>query len=376
LSDKGRSTKRGERVSATGYDTPALLVDMDALERNIRRMSDYFRGKKASLRPHVKGHKSPFIAHMQLAAGAKGITCATIKEAEVMVQSGINDVFIANEIVDDAKLERLARLASYCDLKVAVESEKNARQISNAAARQMSKIGVLVDVNLGGEPGMEGILDRCGLPPGPSVVELASEVSRLKNVEFKGLMGYEGGLRKFPEYERRKAACKKALTLLLQTRDLVSDSGLSVDTVSCGGTRSYNIAGEFPGVTEVQAGSYVFMDDTYRRFDLGFEIASTVATRVISKPKPDKLIIDAGLKAISMDQGLPPVKDHTGWEVTALNAEHGHIVVKGSVEENVVGKTVELVPTHTDTTVCLHDNYLLFHDGKFDSRLQVAARGY
>lgn len=362
-------------MNATKYDTPALMLDMDALERNISRMADYFRGKKVKLRPHVKNHKSPFIAHKQLKAGAKGITCATMKEAEVMVQSGISDVLIANEIVDDDGIERLAKLARYSDIKVVVDSEKNAKQISNAAFRQSSKIGVLVDVNLGAQTGLEGVLDRCGLSTGPSVVRLANEVSCFKNLEFKGLMGYEGGLRKFPEYERRKAACEKALTLLIQTRDLVSDSGLSVETVSCGGTRSYNIAGEFPGVTEVQAGSYIFMDETYRRFGLDFEIASTVSTRIISNPKTDKIILDAGLKAISMDQGLPLVKDKPEWEVTALNAEHGH-VAKPADEEIDVGQTVELVPTHIDTTVCLHDSYLLTRDGQFEMRLEVAARGH
>jgi 3-hydroxy-D-aspartate aldolase len=372
------NVKAGEigPVNATKYDTPALMLDMDALERNIGRMADYFRGKKAKLRPHVKGHKSPFIAQMQIIAGAAGVTCATMKEAEVMVQSGINDVFIANEILDEEKIQMLAKLARYSSIKVAVDSERNAKQISNAASRRMSKIGILIDVNLGGQTGFEGILDRCGLPPGPSVATLANEVSRMKNLEFKGLMGYEGGLRKFPEYERRKAACERALTLLIETRDLVSDSGLSVDTVSCGGTRSYNIAGEFPGVTEVQAGSYVFMDETYRRFGLGFEIASTVSASVISNPKAHKVITDAGLKAISMDQGLPLVKDKPEWEVTDLNAEHGHIIVKRVDEVIDVGQTVELVPTHIDTTVCLHDSYLLVRDGKFEMRLGVAARGY
>ena len=358
------------------YDTPALVVDLDALERNIGRMADYFVGKKAALRPHIKCHKSPFIAHKQLRAGAQGVTCATMKEAEVMVESGISDVLVANEIVNDDKIDRLAKLARYSNLKVAVDSEKNAKQISNAASQQTSKIGVLVDVNLGGQTGLDGILDRCGLPPGPDVVKLAKEISQFRNLEFKGLMGYEGGLRKFPDYERRKTACENALTKLMQTRDSVLDSGLPVEIVSCGGTRSYNIAGEFPGVTEVQAGSYVFMDETYRRFGLSFEIAATVSTSIISNPKPDKLIIDAGLKAINVDQGLPPVKDKPEWTVTELNAEHGHIAVKGRDEESYVGQTVALVPTHIDTTVCLHDKYVLVRDGKFEMHLDVAARGY
>ncbi len=207
-------------------DTPALLLDLDAADRNIERMGSYFRSKKACLRPHVKVHKSPFLAHKQIRAGARGITCAKTSEAEVMANSGIQDILVANEVVGDDKLRRLARLGRYCQIQVVVDDADNARQISRIASQENSKIGVLVDLNLGFN--LNGILDRCGVSPGLPAVRLAREVAQLRNIEFKGLMGYEGGLRNFPEFADRKAAAESALSRLIETKDMVEDAGLDV----------------------------------------------------------------------------------------------------------------------------------------------------
>lgn len=354
-------------------DTPALLLDLDAAEKNIRQMSDYFRSKKAYLRPHVKVHKSPFLAHKQISAGAKGITCAKISEAEVMAYSGIDDILIANEVVGDEKLRRLARLAKECQIQVPVDDIENAKQLSRLASQEDSKIGVLVDINLGLD--QEGILNRCGVPPDAPAVKLAREISQLRNIEFKGLMAYEGGLRKFPEFSDRKAAVEKALSRVIETKDMIEEAGLNVETVSCGGTMSYNIDAEFPGVTEVQAGSYVFMDATYKKFGLDFEISLTLLATVISKPKPEKVIIDAGLKAISADSGLPIVKRRPELECIGLNAEHGHVrMLRSDVNLRREDK-LELVPTHVDTTVCLHDNYHLTRRDEIVGILEIACRG-
>ena len=354
-------------------DTPALLLDLDAADRNIERMGSYFRSKKACLRPHVKVHKSPFLAHKQIRAGARGITCAKTSEAEVMANSGIQDILVANEVVGDDKLRRLARLGRYCQIQVLVDDADNARQISRIASQENSKIGVLVDLNLG--LNLNGILDRCGVSPGLPAVRLAREVAQLRNIEFKGLMGYEGGLRNFPEFADRKAAAESALSRLIETKDMVEDAGLDVGTVSCGGTTSYNIAGEFPGVTEVQAGSYVFMDATYEKFGLEFETSLTVLATVMSRPRPDKAIIDAGIKAISADSGLPIVKGRPELECVRLNAEHGHVRIIRSDIDPRQGDKLELVPTHVDTTVCLHDSYVLTRGGETVGILEIACRG-
>lgn len=166
------------------HDTPYLLLDVDAADRNIRRMGDYFRGKKSTLRPHIKVHKSPWLARKQIDAGANGITCAKVSEAEVMVDGGIDDVFIANEVVGEDKVRRLVRLAKRCELAVLVDSIENARQISTLAALEGSKLGILVDVNLGMAIG--GILDRTGVAPGREALTIAQEVSRLPNLQLMG----------------------------------------------------------------------------------------------------------------------------------------------------------------------------------------------
>ncbi len=346
---------------------------MDAAERNIKKMADYFRGKRAKLRPHVKVHKSPLLAQKQIAAGARGITCAKTSEAEVMAQSGIDDILIANEIVDAEKLRRVARLARYCKLAVLVDDLDNAKQLSRIAGEENSRVGVLLDLNLGTE--LTGILDRCGVLPGKGAVQLASELAKLGNLEFRGLMGYEGSPRKIVDVEERRAAVRNALALLVGTRDAVIDSGVDVEVVSCGGTMTHNTAAEFPGITEVQAGSYVLMDTTFRRYGIDFELALTVLTGVISKPRPEKVIVDAGLKAISADHGLPEVKDKPALEVTGLNVEHGHIRIKGPDGSVERGDRLELLTSHADTTVCLHDSYMVTRGGEHEMTLGIAARG-
>jgi D-serine deaminase-like pyridoxal phosphate-dependent protein len=359
-------------------DTPELILDLPAAERNIKKMADYFFGKSASLRPHIKVHKSPSLAKKQIEAGAKGITCAKVSEAEVMANSGIDDILIANEIVGEDKLRRLAKLGRVHKITVAADNYDNVKELSRIASEENSNVRVLVDVNL--SSALDGILDRCGVPPGPPAVRLANQISKLGNVEFGGVMGYEGALRKFPDFSSKESAAKQALGLLIRTKSEIEESGIHVEVVSCGGTTSYKISGEFPGVTEVQAGSYIFMDAGFKKAGIDFEIALTLLTRVISKPRPDKVIIDAGYKAISAEHGLPIVKGRSNMEVTSLNAEHGHILIKNTGENRgertpTIGDRLELIPSHVDTTTCLHDKYFVMRSGEIDSTLDIAARG-
>jgi len=354
-------------------DTPALVLDVDILDRNVARMAEYLRGRKTKLRPHVKVHKSPVLAKKQISAGAIGITVAKVGEAEVMAQSGIDDILIANEIVGEQKLTRLARIAKGCKLQVAVDNLENAKQISHFAAQEGSNIGVIVELNLGSN--LEGILDRCGVSPGKSATVLVSEIAKLKNIEFRGLMGYEGALRKFTDANKKRAAIESALGLLVETKDLVKDAGFEVPIVSCGGTMSYDISSGFPGVTEIQAGSYVFMDATYLRSGIDFELSLTLLSTVVSRPHANKAIVDAGYKAISADHGLPLIKDRPEMEVISLNAEHGHISTHKQEIDCAIADKLELIPTHVDTTVCLHDNYVLTQDGVVKGNLEIPCRG-
>ena len=265
-----------------------------------------------------------------------------MSEAEVMARGGIHDILIANEVVGEYKVKRLARVAKLCKLALIVDTVHNARQISEHASQEGSRVTVLVDVNLSGAE--KGVLDRTGVVPADALA-LAREVSKMSNLEFGGLMGYEGSLSAFPDAATKVVACKKALGVLMETARTITNSGLEVRTVSSSGTMSYKTAAEFPGVTEVQAGGYLFMDIGYRNAGVDFETSLTLLTTVVSNPRPDKLIVDAGYKAISAESGLPGVKGRPDLEVTA------------------------------DTTTCLHDEYVLLRGGEVESWLPIAGRG-
>jgi D-serine deaminase-like pyridoxal phosphate-dependent protein len=355
------------------YDTPALIVDIDVVDRNIKRMGEYFRGKKVHLRPHVKVHKSPYFAHKQIAAGAQGITCAKLSEAEVMADAGIKDILIANQVVGPYKLKRLANLSRECKIRVLVDDIVNAREMSELAIGAGSKIGVMIELNLFG--GVDGILDRSGVLPGQAAVGLAHQLAGLKGLEFKGLMGYEGSLRKFTTSKSRINAVKHALAPMIETRHQIEKSGLAVEDVSSGGTFSYDLTSRIEGVTEIEAGSYLFMDTTYRKYGIDFEYALTILTGIVSRPRPDKIIVDAGLKTISAEHGLPPIKDRDDLECTGLNAEHGHYRLAKPASAPRAGDKLEMLPTHVDTTVCLHDNYVLVRKGEVERTLRVEGRG-
>jgi D-serine deaminase-like pyridoxal phosphate-dependent protein len=352
---------------------------MDLAEKNIRTMHDFLAPKKCKLRAHTKIHKSPFLAYKQIAGGSSGITCAKLGEAEVMAQAGISDILIANEIIGKHKAQRLANLAKYCDLKVAVDDIGNARDISNAASAAGSEVGLVVDVNMsGGGPSgdkkLEGMLNRCGVPSAEAGANLAVEISKLPYVRLRGVMGYEGGLPENPDAEEGKSLTRQALQRLVRVKDAIEDRGLEVGLVSCGSSTSYKVASDTPGITEIQAGSYILMDTYHHRYSPEFDYALWVVAQVISLPKPDRAILDAGGTAISGDAGLPQLRTaRDGMKVLELNAEHIHVETRpGAISR---GDRLEIVPSNIDTTTCLHDNYVVTRKGEVEMLLPVAARG-
>jgi D-serine deaminase-like pyridoxal phosphate-dependent protein len=241
-------------------DTPALLVDLDLLEANIEQMAAFFRGRPAHLRPHVKTHKLPAIALRQVAAGAPGVCAAKLGEAEAMVEGGIGDVLIANEVVGPAKIERLVALAERARVSLAVDDPGNVDELSRAARERGVTLGLLVEVDVG--------MGRCGVSGAEAATGLARRVSDRPGLEFRGLMGYEGHVMAIRDREKRAAACRQAMEMVTEVAAWLRREGISVAEVSAGGTMTYDIAGAFPGVTEIQAGSYVLMDTTYREMGL------------------------------------------------------------------------------------------------------------
>jgi D-serine deaminase-like pyridoxal phosphate-dependent protein len=347
-------------------DTPALLVDLDKLTFNIQKMADFFKDKPANVRPHFKTPKTVEIAKMQIAAGAQGITCAKVSEAELLVAAGIKDVLIANEVVGRAKVEKLAALNQKADVKAAADDPVQVEAYSAAATSAGVTIGVVVDVNVG--------LPRCGVKP-EDAVELARKVHATKGLRLCGVMGYEGHVVNIENADERKASADKSMAMLTRAAADIRAAGLPCDIVSGGGTGTYNFTGTYPGVTEVQAGSYCLMDTKYDHVGLGFEKAATILATVCSRRLPGWAIIDAGMKTISHEFGQPELIGHPHAKCLGLSEEHGHLHITGEVRGLEVGDKVELWPSHICTTLNLHDSMFVVRNGRVADVWPIAGRG-
>jgi D-serine deaminase-like pyridoxal phosphate-dependent protein len=350
-----------------GIETPALLIDLDVLDANVVKMAEYFSGKRSKLRAHAKTHKSPIIAHKQLKAGSRGVCCQKLGEAEVMVQSGVEDILITNEIVDPAKIERLARLNRYADVKVAVDNLEVARTISQIAKAHGMKQGVVVEVDVRNK--------RCGTSPGRPTADFVKQLVEMRGLNLLGIMAYEGPFLDVQDFEQRKTGATKLLQRLLETVEMVENQGTELKIISAGSTGTYNITADYPRVTEVEAGSYVFMDSTYRKLKgLGFGCSLSVLATIVSKPVPERLVVDTGWKTITSELGMPEAKDVEGARVYHLSEEHALIAV--SPQNSLrVGDKIELIPSHCCTTVNLHDVYYGVRNGQVETIWPISARG-
>jgi D-serine deaminase-like pyridoxal phosphate-dependent protein len=329
-------------------------------------MAAFFAGRPASLRPHTKTHKCPVIAHQQIARGAIGVTCAKLDEATAMAEAGIRDILIANEIVGQRKIARLMGLAGWTNIMVAVDDARNVADLSAAATSRGVTLRVLVDVNVG--------MGRCGVEPGEPVVALAREVDAAPGLVLEGLMGYEGHAVMKPTFEERQQLAREAMSLLTGAKEAVEAAGLEVTIVSGGGTGTHNISGDFPGVTEIQAGSYATMDVRYRDTGVGFECALSCLATVISVPRPGVAITDAGMKALTPEFGMPEVVGREGIAVAKLSEEHGILEVSGEADLRP-GDKLEIIPSHGCTTINLHEHYYALRDGVVEAIWPIAARG-
>jgi D-serine deaminase-like pyridoxal phosphate-dependent protein len=337
------------------------------MERNIERMAAFFATGPCRLRPHFKAHKTPEIARRQLAAGScAGITCATVSEAEVASQV-CNDLLIANEVIGQDKCERVAILARSVRVTIAVDSGTGLEQLAAACRRRGTTAGVLVDLDVG--------QSRCGVVPGPDALALARTAAETGGLELRGVMGYEGHLVALADRAERETRTRQAMERLVGTARLLRDAGLSCDVVSAGGTGTYDISGRSPGITEIQAGSYVLMDSDYGRLDLPFEQAFFVVGTVVSRPEAGRLVADCGHKSTSKDHGHPIVDGIAGASVLALNDEHATIAIPPDCPLTV-GDRIRLRPSHTDPTINLHDVLYATDGSRVIDVWPIAARGY
>lgn len=351
-------------------DTPALVIDADAMERNIAHMAEFFAGSTAKLRPHAKTHKSPIIAQKQLDAGAIGITCAKLGEAEALVAGGIRDVLIANQIVGEHKIARLVRLARHADIAVAVDNYDNAKEISDAAVIAGSSVRVLVEVNVG--------MDRCGVEPGSSAVDLARRISTLPGLRFFGIQSYEGHLVMLAGHENRAQRVREAMAPVIETRKMIESAGVPVTVISGGGTGTFDITSTIEGFDEIQAGSYVFMDAKYGSVegpDAVFEPALFLWSTIVSRPTAERAVADIGLKTATSELGLPVLADFRDSKTVSLSEEHVKLLLEGDARSLRVGDKVRFQPGHVCTTVNLHDAFVVSRAGTVEAVWPVAARG-
>ena len=347
-------------------DTPALLVDLDRVERTIAEMAAFFRGHGVGWRPHTKGQKVPEIAHLELEAGALGITCAKLGEAEVMADAGVRDILIANQVVGRQKAERLAALLERADVVVAVDSIANGEELGAAAHARGKRLRVIVEVDNG--------MQRAGVPPGEPTVELARRLAALPGLRFCGVMAWEAHCLGRPMDERRRC-CEEAVGALVATARQCREAGLDAEIVSCGGTGTFRITAGIEGITEIQAGGGIFSDVLYESWGIDHPFALTVMSTVTSRPTPQRIITDAGRKAMSMDIATPRAIDLENVEKVALSAEHGVVNLTQPNTALKVGDKLEWIVGYGDTTVFLHDEMVATRGDRVEATWPVLARG-
>ena len=350
-------------------DTPALLLDLDAFERNVATMAEAARGVR--LRPHAKSHKCPEIALRQIAAGAVGVCCQKVSEATAMVDGGVGDVLVSNEVVGRAKLDRLAALAKRARVSVCVDDAANAGELDDAARAAGVRLDVLIEVDVGA--------NRCGVEPGEPALRLARAVAGSRHLRFAGIHAYQGAAQHLRSVAERSAAIALAAEKARRTRDLLEDEGLECESVTGAGTGTFLFERGSGVWTELQPGSYIFMDADYGRNAWegfpGFEQSLYIWSTVMSTPAPSRAIVDAGLKAHSFDSGNPLVAGWPGVEYTRGSDEHGVLKVASGARAPARGEKLRLIPGHCDPTVNLYDWLVCYRGERVEALWPVAARG-
>lgn len=356
--------------------TPALLIDEAALERNLRKMAAHVAFKGLGIRPHVKTHKCPILARKQIALGALGVCAAKVSEAEVMVAGGVANVLITSPLASLDKFERVVALAKRAPgLQVVVDAPAAVAAFDAAASAAGIVLGVLIDLDTGTR--------RTGIAPGEPALALARQIAAAGHLRFDGLQAYSGHVMHVVGREERKKKSLESLASALDTRALLERNGIAVKTLSGGGTGTYDIDCDVAGMTDLQLGSYLFMDVQYRMigdadgavFD-SFEPSLTVLATAISQPVPQAITIDAGFKAFAHEpDARPEFKDRPGLNYLYGGDEHGICLFTGEARPLVLGDKAELIVSHCDPTVNLYDAYHVVRDGAVRELWPIAARG-
>ncbi len=364
-------------MSKWDIDTPALLIDLDAMERNIRRMSDYCRANNVGYRPHTKTSKCPEISRMQLAAGAVGICAAKVSEAETQIEGGLTDVLVTSPVTTPFKIDRLMQNRMRAPgLKTVVDNLQNVRDLAEAARNHGLVLDVLVDLNVG--------QDRTGVAPGQPVVDFAKEILRSDGLRFRGIQAYAGSMQHVHGFEERRRRNVVTMEPAAETVRMLESEGIEVEIFTGGGTGTYNMDHHVAGFTDGQPGSYVFMDtqylaiggqDTAAEHYRDFEPSLTVLTTAISKPVEESITVDAGTKACAMDDPTPIVKGVTGVSYSLSGDEHGKIAFDNPSRDIELGEKLELIITHCDPAVNLYDYYHCVRGDRLEAIWEITGRG-
>jgi D-serine deaminase-like pyridoxal phosphate-dependent protein len=352
-------------------DTPALILELDAFESNLSRLHESLGERTIKVRPHAKSHKCPQIAMRQIALGAVGVCCQKVSEAEAMVEGGVPDVLIANEVVGEFKLKRLAALSKQARIAVCADNAQNVKALAAAAREAGVTLDVLVEIDVGA--------NRCGIEPGEPAVALAREIAGSPNLRFAGLQAYHGRAQHLRKVEERRAAIEGAAAQVKRTREMLAAAGIECAKATGAGTGTYLFEATSGVYDELQAGSYIFMDADYARNDWTesgiprFEHSLFVWTTVMSR-NAERAIVDAGLKASSIDSGMPRIVDAGPAEYIKASDEHGVIQLNGA-KGYALGDKMKLIPGHCDPTVNLYDDYICIRNGRVEAIWPITARG-
>ena len=355
-------------------DTPALIVDLDAFEANVSRMAENVKEFGLRLRAHAKTHKCSEIARRQVAAGAIGVCCQKVGEAEDMVAGGVQDVYVSNEVWGAKKLERLAELAKTATISVCVDDAQNVHDLGTAARAAGVELNVYVEIDVGA--------GRCGVEPGEDGAVLAELVTAEEGLNFAGLQAYQGSAQHIRTINERGAAIGSACDRVRLTLDALAARDLKANTVTGAGTGSFRFEANSGLYHELQCGSYIFMDADYAQnqgMDGGafdeFRHSLHVLATVMSATKPGRAIVDAGHKALGNDQGMPWVADIPGATYEGPSDDHGTIITAKAAREAVLGEKIRLIPGHCDPTVNLYDWYVVVQEGRVVDLWEIGARG-
>ena len=349
-------------------DTPALLIDLDAFEDNLDSMAASLEGTGTRLRAHAKTHKSPVIAKLQIARGAVGQCVQKVAEAEILAWSGVPDIIVTNQVVGAAKLARLCALTAITRIAVCVDDAHQVAALEEAAAAAGTELAVLVEIDVG--------MGRCGVPAGPEAVALALQIADSPHLLFGGLQAYHGAAQHMRTLDERRAAVNEAAARARRTVEQLAQQGLDCPVVGGAGTGTFALEAASGVYTEIQAGSYVFMDADYARNQGAprFRQSLFVLSTVMSTALQDVAVLDAGLKALSVDSGMPVVWERPGLTYVGASDEHGKLACEPG-HAPLLGEKLRLVPGHCDPTVDRYDWYVGIRGERVACVWPVAARG-